>query len=102
MGTVAFQIFHAEPKKPRSRRKAFAVLWMRRAVVLLLQMDKRSCDLDQAFEIKMILIPLLQPEMFEHVMGFIIFLLIETLEITQVAGIQRKRRLDAQPGNKGK
>jgi len=100
MGAITFKISHAEFKKPRSWSKAFAILRMRRTVVLLLQMDKGPCNLDQTFEIKMILVLLLQPEMLQDIVGLIIFLLIEALEIAHVAGVKRKRRPNAEFGNK--
>jgi hypothetical protein len=54
-------------------------------------MDERSGQLDQPF-VKRAVGPLAvwQPHVFQHIVGFIIFLTVETIEIAKVVG--RKRR----------
>ena len=70
---------------------------MFRAPVLLLQMHESAGQLDEPFE-KLMGGPLvLQPEVFQHVVRFVIFLVIEANEIaliTRVMGRSSAQRLD--------
>lgn len=56
---------------------------------VLLQMHKRACELNEPLEKQIARsLPLGQPKLFENVVGLIIELLVEALEVTQVMGIE--------------
>ena len=57
--------------------------------VVPLQMDKRAGQLNQAFVKRTIGTELVfEPEMFEHIVRLVIFLVIELLEVTGVMSVQ--------------
>lgn len=61
----------------------------RRPEPLLLQMDERAGELNEAFvEISVRPVAIGEPELFKHVVGFEKELLVETCEVAKIVGIQ--------------
>ena len=69
---------------------------------LLLQVDERPRDLDQPLEKEMVVIPALEPEMLEHVVGFVVLLAVEAREIALITRIEREGGIGVQLLDKGR
>ena len=87
------EISLGQPKQPHRRIHPPPILRVRRSRILFLQMDEPACRLDQPFEIIRILRFCPQPEVLEHIVRFVIALLIPATEKTDVAWM---------PGNFGR
>lgn len=85
--TVRLDIRHAEAEQPRRRAHAEAMFWMGWVQELLLQMHKSACDLDEALVKEAIFIRALQPEMFQHIVRFVVLARIEAGEVTSIAWV---------------
>jgi hypothetical protein len=84
------EICKGKMKQPHRWAQTPPIFGMMRSEMLLLQMNKCSRSLDHPFVVSMVFIPASKPEMFQHIMRFVIALLIETDEITLVTRMQRK------------
>ena len=62
---------------------------MLRAGVLFLEVNKRSRDLDEAFEKREVRAGFAEPEMFQDVMCLVVLLGVETLKVSQIAFVER-------------
>ena len=77
-GRVGCEIFCREPEQGSRRREP-----------IFLEVDKRPRELDESFVESIVRsAPAFQPEILEHIVSFVEKSLIETLEVTQVAGIE--------------
>jgi hypothetical protein len=88
-----FKILLRQPKQPHRWAQSPPVFWMRWMLELLLQMHKRTCRLDQSLEILRIICRnrLPQPNLLEHVVRFVVTLLVPTPEKRPVIGMIRQR-----------
>ena len=85
VGAKRLHVAESEREKPDGRKKPTPIGRVMRARVLLFQMNKSSGNLNEAFEIQVIGIPTIQPQMLEHIVGFIIVADIEALEVALIA-----------------
>ena len=77
-GGISLQIGPCQPEQGRCRAQA-----------VLLQMDERPSQLDEAFvKISIRSLPVLQPQILQHVVRLVKFLVIELLEVTGVMSVQ--------------
>ena len=98
---IGIEIACAQMEKPYCRPKPPSVLGMVGAEKLLLQMDKRAGDLDQALEKTMILVMALEPQVLEDVVGFIILPFIEAAKVALVTWMQRRTGFSPELLHKG-
>ena len=87
-GLIRLEILHREMKEPHSGAEPAAVLGMIGPQKLFLQMHKRAGCLDQAFEKEMVVVALLQPEMLENIVRFVILARIEAAKEALIARVQ--------------
>lgn len=87
--SVRREIFFRQPKQPHRRIHPAPILWVRRPRMLLLQMHESARRLDQTLEIICVFRSSPEPEMFEHVVRFVIALLVPATEKTDVTGMLR-------------
>ncbi len=87
------EISLGQPKQPHRRIHPPPILRVRRSRILFLQMDEPACRLDQPLEIIRILRFCPQPEVLEHIVCFVIALLIPAAEEADVTWM---------PGNFGR
>ena len=83
------EIFLRQAKQPHRRIHPPSVLRVGRSRVLLLQVHKATCRLNQSLEIIRVVRFRSQPEMLEDVVRFIVALLIPTAKKTHVTGMIR-------------
>ncbi len=83
------EIFLRQPEEPHRRIHPPPIFWMRRTRVLFLQMHEPACGLDQTLEIIRVFRFCPQPKMLEHVVRFVVALLIPAAEKTDVTGVLR-------------
>jgi len=100
-GRVGFQIPQRELEEPPGGAQAAAVFRVRGMERLLLQMHKGTGELDQPLEKKVIAAVRLQPEIFEHVVRFVILLRVEAGEEPRVTRVERAIRPGAERGDEG-
>ena len=103
------EILFREPKQAHRRIHPPAVFRVGRPGMLFLQMHKPARGLDEPLEVVCVLRFRLQPEMLEHIVRFVIALLVPATKEADVAGMLRdlgrhvRRRRGAQffhqPGN---
>jgi hypothetical protein len=86
---IRAQIFLCEAKQPHRGKHSPPIFGVRRPLKLLLQMDEAAGRLDQAFEIVRVLIFRAQPEVFEHVVRFVVALRIPAKKEAGVARMLR-------------
>lgn len=106
---VRLQVFLREPKQTHRRIEAPSILGVSRARMLFLQVHKTSRGLDQAFEKIRVFVFRAQPEVLEHVMCFVVALLVPAPKKAEITGMFRNRfrssvgrcprQLLHQPGN---
>ncbi len=84
------KIVQSPEKESPCRSETLPMLGMLRVGMMELQVDKSTGELDQPFVKSVIgcLSSILEPEMFQHIMRFVIVLGIEALEITEITGIE--------------
>ena len=88
---VGCQICLCKQEQPAGGGKSFSMLGMKGVGVLKLQMNECPGQLDQPL-VKSVIgsIPsILEPEMLQHIMRFVIPLRVEALEVSEVAGIKQ-------------
>jgi hypothetical protein len=88
--SVKGKIVQGQSEKPVSRGQAGTMHAVRRELPMQLKMNKGTGALDQTF-IESVVRGLWssgQPEFFEHIMGFIVILAVETGKIGHVVGIE--------------
>jgi len=95
------KITPGELEQTPRRVKPPAIGWMVRALKMLFQMDKSAGQLDEALEESVGMPRGLQPEVFEHVMRLIVFLLVKERKIAQIKWIVRDRRITSQGLDQG-
>ena len=85
------QILFRKPEQPTRRAEPLPVLRMRRMLELLLEMDERPRGLDQALEILRILRAdrVVQPNLLENIMRFIVTLFVPALKEGSIVGMVR-------------
>jgi len=88
-GCEGCEVFFRQPKQPYRRIHPAPIFGMRWSRVLLLQMDEAAGRLDQPLEIIGVLRFRLQPQMLEHIMRFVVALLIPASEKADIAGMPR-------------
>ena len=88
-------------KQPCRRPQPPSVLRMPGPQKLLLQMDERSCDLDQSLEKRAVRIVCPQPELFEHIVRFVVFAAIEADEKARVVRVEVEVRRGAERLDEG-
>ena len=98
---VRLQIGEGEPKKANCWMQPAPIFRMFGTGGLFLEMDERAGDLDQPFEEGVVGIALAQPEVFKHIVRFVITLGVEAGEITSVTGIQRAIGLRRESADEG-
>ena len=86
------QIFLREPKQPHGWTQAPAMFRMRRMFELLLEMDESPGRLDEALEILRVLSAdgVVEPDLFEDIVCFVITLLIPALKKSAIIGMIRQ------------
>lgn len=89
---IRVKVPRSQQKKPRGGPEPAPIFRMRWPQELLLQMNERARSLDEAFIISVIFVAALKPEMLEHVMRFVIALLVEALKKAGVARVERRVR----------
>lgn len=85
MRTKRLHVVEPEREKPDGGEKATAIGRVVRARVLFFQMNKGSGNLNEAFEIQVIRIPTIQPQMLQHIVGFVVIARIEALKVALIA-----------------
>ena len=85
---IGLEILQREMKEAHGGAEPATVLGMIGSQKLLLQMHKRASCLDQAFEKEMVFVLVLQPEMLENVVRFVILPRIEAAKEALVARVQ--------------
>lgn len=81
------EAIHGDAKKPRSGHHAASVMVVVRVLVLLPQVDERPGDQDQAFVEFAVGALCFEPEVFEDVVGFVVFAAIEAVEESEVGRV---------------
>src|SRR4051794_10286335 len=83
------QILFREPEQTHCGPEPFPVFRMFRMLELLLQMDKRARGLDESFEILRVLRRdrVMQPNLLQNIVRFVIALLVPTLKKRPVIGM---------------
>jgi hypothetical protein len=99
-GLERLEVLQREVEKTHGRAKAPAIFRMIRAKKLFLQMDEGAGGLDQSFEKRMVLVALLEPEMFEHIVRFVVLPRIEAAEEPLITGVQRAGGIGAEGAHK--
>ena len=82
---VGREIVFREAEEAHRGIQSPPILRMSWPEILLLQMNKTSCGLDQTFEVTCIIRGRAQPEMFQDIVRFVITLFIPAAEETDVA-----------------
>ena len=85
VGAKRLHVAESEREKADGGKKSPPIGWVMRASVLLFQMNKSSGNLNEAFEIQVIGIPTIQPQMLQHIVGLIVVAGIEALEVALIA-----------------
>ncbi len=85
---VGREILLREREESRCRAESAPVLRVPRAEVLFLQMDESARELDEALEKKVVRSRRAQPELLQHIVGFVILTGIEHAEPARVARMQ--------------
>lgn len=88
-GRVGREIFFRQSKQTYGGMQSSPILGMIWARVVFLQMHKAARGLNQAFEIIGIVRLRPQPKMLEHIMRFVIALLVPTAEESDITGMFR-------------
>src|SRR4051812_1577699 len=92
-GRNASDFFLGELKKTNRRSKPAAVLRVGRLFELQLQMNESAGSLDQAFEEIVVIGILVEPDLFENIVRFVVALLVPALKIRPVIGMVDDRDL---------
>jgi hypothetical protein len=102
MNAKGSEIFDGSEEKSPCRGEASAMFWMVGMGVLKLEMDKCPGQLNQSFikGVVWCLTPILEPELLKHIMRLVIVLGIETLEVSEIAGVKRGRLIQTKPSDK--
>ena len=108
-GREGREVFLRQPEQPHRRIHSAPVLRVRRSRELLLQMHEAARCLDEPLKIICVLRLRAQPEMLEHVVRFVVALLVPATKEAGVAGMLRNfpaltargraAQLFDQPGN---
>lgn len=80
-------VLRSESKQPRCGIKPPPILGMRRPSVLLLQMNKRTCELNEPFIIRANRLRRAQPEMLQNIVRLIVFAQVKAPEKPAVARV---------------
>ena len=86
-GRKAGQQFRGATEESRRRAEAPAVDAVCGLAMVVLQMHVAASELDEGFVEDMALALGIEPDVFEHVVGLVIFLHIEEAEVFEVAGV---------------
>jgi len=85
---VWLYVFNSQPKKPRRRTQPATIDAMVGRQKLFTEMHKSAGNLDQASKESLIRSRVLQPEMLEHVVRFVVIPAVEAGEVADVARVQ--------------
>ena len=99
---VRLDVSHSEMKKPHRRAEPRAILRVERSQKLLLQVNESARDLDEPLVKEAVFVTALEPEMLEHVVGFVVFPRIEAGEIAGIARVELPIGGRAELGNEGR
>jgi hypothetical protein len=86
------EISDRQVKKPHGRPQPAPVFRMIGPLRLLLEMHKRSRELDQSLEVGVILPRFPEPQVFQDIVRLVVLLFIKTCEVTPIPGIERRIR----------
>ena len=95
------EVFCAELEKPDGGAQAASVLGVERVVILLLQMDEGSGDLNEPFVEKRVAVAALEPEVFEDIVRLVVLGGIEAGEVAGVVRVERGRGAGAEATDEG-
>jgi hypothetical protein len=98
-GTVWRDVLSSEMEQPYRRPQPPAVFGMLRPQELLAKVHKGSGDLDEALVKETIVVGALQPEMLQHIVGFVILARVEARKISGVIRIKRRFGRESESGN---
>ncbi|HYY29789.1 MAG TPA: hypothetical protein VE860_17740, partial [Chthoniobacterales bacterium] len=90
VGEERLKVNSRQLEEAPGRVETAAIGYVFRSQVLFLQVDECACELNKSFEELMGRAPFFEPEMLEYVVRFIVFLFVETNEITFVIGIAQR------------
>lgn len=96
---VGREVRGGEGKEAHGGAQAAAVLWVRRVGALFLQVDECAGELDEALEKGMVGAARGEPEVFEHIVRFVILLRIKAGEVALVARVQGEGGVGAEAGD---
>lgn len=86
------EIAHRSSEQTFRRAESRAIFRMLRPLELLSQVNEGACDLDQRLEKEMVAAFAFEPEIFEHIVRFVIALLVEALEERLVSRVEIRIR----------
>ena len=95
------EVLRAEEEEAHGGAEAASVLRVERVVVLLLQMDEGSGDLDETFVKERVRVVALEPEVFEDIVRLVILGRIEAGEVGRVVRIERQQGAGAGRADEG-